>query len=755
MNTNIAADIGAEQQQQGKSESYANAIEHLHDELKKLDLLIQKRVTSFRNELTAVQQTTLLGSQHPYISHEEVDWLLCDSVIQPTDTAAIDSLLSEINRNIKGRIAASIDNGVFLPLVHVAQVFQLSEFEYHALLICLAPELRTKYDRLYAYLQDDITRKRPSRNLILEILCRNESERWEFRNLLLTDRTLIDACLLTELDDLQSPSGSSDLAKFLSLDPHILDFILGNMSVDHRLDGISMIVRSAISLPDVIMDETIKRSFIAQVSTALQSQNSAPVMIHLNGPDGAGKRTLAAAACSSFNKPLLELNLRNLLQTQHQMHKLLKLAFRDSLLLQAPLFICHIDLLEKPDESTGTVSSRLLQLLQHYNWLSFASSLNPIQDNRLFHRTSFSEYTIPMPDSALRGKAWQRFLESVKLNTATDAINQLAAQFNLTPGRIFDALQSLAHQAHRRGSGIDSNLSLEQLTAVCRKQSNQNLVSLAMKVPPRYGWSDIVLPERISTHLHAICTQVKHQHRVLTEWGFGHKYPYGLGLSALFSGSPGTGKTMAAQVIAGELNLDLYKIDLSNVVSKYIGETERNLKKIFHEAETSNAILLFDECDALFGKRTEVSDAHDRYANIEVSYLLQKLEEYNGIVILTTNLRTNIDDAFLRRIRFIVEFPFPDEKSRNKIWQCHLPEAAPLSQDLDFELLAREYVISGGSIKNIVLNAAFLAAEQQTIIGMPQLVDSARREYEKIGKLWDSRFDVKPALKSATSKGHK
>jgi len=252
-----------------------------------------------------------------------------------------------------------------------------------------------------------------------------------------------------------------------------------------------------------------------------------------------------------------------------------------------------------------------------------------------------------------------------------------------------------------------------------------------------HRWEDIVLPKEKIVLLRQICDQVKHRHQVLDQWGFGTKHGRGSGLSVLFSGPSGTGKTMAAGVMARELQLDLYKIDLSSVVSKYIGETEKNLSRIFTEAETCNGILFFDEADALFGKRSEVSDAHDRYANIETSYLLQRMEEYEGIVILATNFRKNMDEAFTRRIRYIVEFPFPGEESRERIWEAHFPVEAPRSESIDYKFLARRFPVTGGNIKNIVLDAAFVAAQNGGIIGMDHLMQGVRKEYEKIGKLWD------------------
>ncbi len=235
--------------------------------------------------------------------------------------------------------------------------------------------------------------------------------------------------------------------------------------------------------------------------------------------------------------------------------------------------------------------------------------------------------------------------------------------------------------------------------------------------------------------LREICNHARYRHIVYGEWGFDRKLSRGKGLNALFSGPPGTGKTMAAEVIANELGLDLYKIDLSQVVSKYIGETEKNLDKIFQEAGTSNAILFFDEADALFGKRSEVKDAHDRYANIETGYLLQKMEEYEGIAILATNLRSNMDGAFVRRMNFIVELPLPHEKERRAIWEGIWPENTPRSERLDLDFVARRFEITGGNIRNIALAAAFMAADNGGIVDMKHLVHATRREYQKMGKI--------------------
>jgi SpoVK/Ycf46/Vps4 family AAA+-type ATPase len=269
----------------------------------------------------------------------------------------------------------------------------------------------------------------------------------------------------------------------------------------------------------------------------------------------------------------------------------------------------------------------------------------------------------------------------------------------------------------------------------CFAQSNQRLGSLARKLTVKRGWADLTLPRHTLDQLEEICAHVRYRRRVYEEWEFQGRMPHGRGMCALFYGASGVGKTMAVEIIARELQLEAYKIDLSTVVSKYIGETEKNLSRIFAEAESSNAILFFDEADALFGKRSEVKDAHDRYSNIEISYLLQRVEEFEGLVILASNLRKNIDDGFFRRMHFAVEFPLPDAAHRYRIWQQHFPDKAPLGADVDFDFLSRRFPMAGGNIKNIVLNAAFLAASNGGVICMEHLIRATRREYEKTGRV--------------------
>lgn len=250
-------------------------------------------------------------------------------------------------------------------------------------------------------------------------------------------------------------------------------------------------------------------------------------------------------------------------------------------------------------------------------------------------------------------------------------------------------------------------------------------------MPAAYTWDDVVLPPAQKGLMRRACGHIRHQHRVYCEWGFDRKISYGRGLSILFAGAPGTGKTMCAQVMANQLNMEMYKINISQIVSKYIGETEKNLQAVFSEAKRSSCIIFFDECDALFGKRSEVKDSHDRNVNVEVAYLLQQIEEYDGVCILATNLIGNIDEAFMRRITYVIRFPFPDPAMRAEIYRRTIPADAPVSEDIDWDFLARRFELSGGHIKNIVLAGAFMAAGEGEPISMAHLLRAAVSEMKK------------------------
>jgi hypothetical protein len=331
----------------------------------------------------------------------------------------------------------------------------------------------------------------------------------------------------------------------------------------------------------------------------------------------------------------------------------------------------------------------------------------------------------PAPSFAERRTAWADL-------TGTDATGDVAAKFRLSIGQIVEAAEVARLSAAAAGRPAPSTGDLD---LGARQASSSRLGELATRVPPGHRWQDLVLPERQLELLRSISAYLRHRDRVLSEWGYDQRVARTQGLKVLFAGESGTGKTMAAQVLGAELGLELFRVDLATIVSKYIGETEKNLDRIFDAAEGSNAILFFDEADALFGKRSEISDSHDRYANIEVAYLLQKMEGYPGAVILATNYRRNIDDAFVRRLDFVIDFPFPEAPDRKAIWRLVLPESAPLADDIDLDFLAERFKLSGGAIRNCSLSAAFQAADDGNVIEMRHLVRGVAQEYGKQGRL--------------------
>jgi hypothetical protein len=307
----------------------------------------------------------------------------------------------------------------------------------------------------------------------------------------------------------------------------------------------------------------------------------------------------------------------------------------------------------------------------------------------------------------------------------------VTAHFRLTPDQVKRAAEGARLQALAEDRPVD----MAHLHAGARAQNAAGLERLARRIEPQVAWEDLVLPAAVLAQLGELTARARHREQVLDTWGMGTKSSKGRGITALFAGDSGTGKTMSAEVVAGELGLDLYVIDLSSVVDKYIGETEKNLDRIFSEADRVNGVLLFDEADAIFGKRSEVKDSHDRYANVEVAYLLQRMELFDGLAILTTNLRSNVDEAFTRRLDAVVDFPMPEEEDRRRLWDRNLGPALPQSEDIDPDFLAQAFKLSGGNIRNIAVAAAYLAATEGRAVGMRDLIRATEREYRKMGRL--------------------
>lgn len=605
------------------------------------------------------------------------------------------------------------------------RTFELDEFDLGVVAIALAPELDRRYERLYAYLQDDVRCKRPSVDLAFNLLCSTATDKLAQRVHFAPNAPLIRHGLLHLVPD-SNQTKSTLLMHELHLDEQVVRFLLDQPGLDNQLISFCQLIEPRVSLDELQLSSDLKQRLAVFVQQKWRSEQ--PLRVYFEGSDRPSQRQTAEALANMLRIPFLVADLPDMINAKVEFVSALRRVFREAWFQHALLYLSGLEVLQTSEQAIAYHS--LLKVLADSKGITILSgqqSWSPSTSQPLGLLT----VTFPMPNFAQRRYYWQRYLAAVDLSLSESELDAIADRFRLTSTQIADAVTT----AVQRAEFNYQDLTLSDLFVTARSQSGQNLGILARKIEPKYTWNDIVLRPDQLTQLQELCNQTKYRHVVYGEWGFGQKLSLGKGLNVLFSGLPGTGKTMAAEVIAHDLQLDLYKIDLSQIVSKYIGETEKNLDRIFTAAANSNAILLFDEADTLFGKRSEVQDAHDRYANIEIGYLLQKMEEYEGIAILTTNLRSSIDDAFVRRLRFIIDFPLPNLQERFQIWQQVWPSVLPKSQELDFELLAQRFEISGASIRNIALAAAFLAASDDRVVTMEYVVRATQREYQKIGKL--------------------
>jgi len=616
-------------------------------------------------------------------------------------------------------------------LIWLKEVYGLSDFDLDIILVALAPELDLRYERLYAYLQDDVSRRRPSVDLALNALCPTASEKLARRIHFNPQAPLIHHRLITLSLDRDQEYGPL-LAHNMQLDGQIVRFLIGHQTLDGRLASFCSLIRPLETTATLPMPVELTASLAEWIKAARKEDR--PLRLYLEGPRGNGRRRLAEALADEASTYLLIADAGQALALDHSFAWAATLIFREAWLQNAMLLIEGVDILL--DDAHHEARRRLLGALAAHPGIVFMSGTRPWQPPT---QAVVAVVTVPVPllNFVQRRDIWQQTLALLNVTMTPDSLSPIANRFQLTQTQIENAAITAIQQAQWRCanvSGSDPTPTLDELFAAARSQTGYDLAALTQKVESVYQWKDIVLPDDTRAQLREMIQRVEGRQYVLDDWGFGRKLSRGRGINALFVGPSGTGKTMAAEILAGELGLDLYKIDLSGVVSKYIGETEKNLDRIFRAAQGANAILFFDEADALFGKRSEVRDSHDRYANIEISYLLQKMEEHDGVTILATNLRQNLDDAFVRRLTFTVPFLFPSAYGRRQIWEGVWPAQTPLAADVDLEFLAQTFKLSGGNIRNAALAAAFLAAAADSPVQMEHVFGAIRREYQKMGK---------------------
>ena len=698
------------------------SVQHLLAEIRRIDALLHREVRRWQ----VAGQDPADAFRGLYVSDEQADALLVrplgtswgqKAVPDDAENQSFAQHQAQAVREVQALCEAAQERGEVLRLKRLAEVFALDPFDLDTFLICLAPALDLRYERLYGYLQDDVTRKRPTVSLILDLLCESIDDRLDRLSHFAPDDPLLKHHLIEQAAD-PGMDRPPLLAQTFRADESVLFWLMGSYRPGADLG-------SHVTLSAGEESEQIRLLAGEKFPQLEDIVHERPIVV-FHGPDRAGQRAAAHLLAGQLGRTLLEVDLKALVDGEQSPLRIVSLALRDARMTNS---LPYLDGWEACF-SDGAPAPELLAELCAFHDPTIIASQQPWRAEGIDRNRRLVWLEFPIPPYSQRLALWHHYVNGEGPAREIDA-GPLAGQFLLTSGQIRDAAASaedMAAQQHRP-------LRQDDLFAAARAHSNPGLSALARKIVPRYEWGDIVLPADQLALLREIIAAVRGRPQVLDSWGVGRKLIASRGVTVLFAGEPGTGKTMAAEVIAGELGLDLYKIDLSTVVSKYIGETEKNLERIFQEATTSNAILFFDEADALFGKRSEVRDSHDRYANIEISYLLQRMEAYDGVTILATNMRANLDEAFARRLQFAVDFPFPDEKYRLRIWQTLFPPDVPRSSDLDFELMARRFKMTGGNIRNIIVGAAYLAAADGKQVAMGHLMHSTRRELQKMGRL--------------------
>jgi hypothetical protein len=633
-----------------------------------------------------------------YVTDEVVDQLLAPSAGPPLP-----------DRAARGRIEAAADaaeaDGASIRLRRLAADARLTELDTEILVVALVPDLDSRFERLYGYLNDDVTRRRATIGLALA-LAGVSSASASARARLMPGSPLVDRSLVV-LDEVDRPF----LTRAMRVPDRVAAHLLGDDAVDPTLVGV---ITEPVPFPG-------DRS--RQLGRALQAGQ--PLVYVRESGAGIGP-SVAAAALREAGRPVLGVELSRLALGRDP-REVVTVLGREALLRGA-----------------GVVAGPIEALTDHPEALRMLTDL-PVPVAVVGRVTWDPSWTDRVP-----------LLLDAGTLTPTDRIDLWSTQLanragpdgGTQPGPAFDPALIPAHfvlgpnqvaravAAASASAALDGGmLTAEGLRRGARAQNAAGLERLARRVEPAVGWDDIVLPDAARGQLRDLAARARNRDRVLVEWRMRLGGGRGRGVTALFAGDSGTGKTMSAEVIAGELGLDLYTVNLATVVDKYVGETEKNLERIFSEAGGVNAVLLFDEADAIFGKRSEVRDAHDRYANIESAYLLQRMETFDGLAILATNLRSNIDDAFTRRLDMIIDFPSPDERSRLSIWRRCLRPPVPVGDGLDLDFCARAFTMSGGNIRSAATTAGYLAAGADRPIGMPELISAVAAEYRKMGRL--------------------
>lgn len=656
------------------------------------------------------------------VSREEFEFQLSKAVEAVVGSELADEEIDEleaIDCYFSLRLRKTIEVRPDLPVLVLVTRFGLDLFETSCVLLGFSACLEKKYEKIFAYLQDDVTKKCSTIDTFIHLFAKPHTCIEDYYDYFTCDQTLSKFFLANE-------ENAAFFDQKLNLRKNIKEYLLrGNCVIGNWVD----LFDDQVKLEKLSVNIDILQHLEKVVTPLHEVGSRKTVVVFLKGMHGSGRRFLVKHCVQHKHGRCLMADLQMLLSdSEHDFKENLYDLLCCAVFEQAYLCFYGFEALLETDASVqrNTFLSFLNDSATYFRGTLFLISEETWKETGISNKLVKVDIVIPSADENQRLVLWNHYTQGLSLDDDVH-LEELSSKFRFTPGQIHNSIAQAANLCELHGHPVDSAL----LHRCCYEQIVMRLDTLATKVQPAYGWDDLILPQDQLRLLREACYHVRYRHKVFHEWGYGRKITYGGGLSMLFSGPPGTGKTLAAQVVANNLHMEMYQVQLSQIVSKYIGETEKNLRQVFNEAKNANCILFFDETDALFGKRSEIKDSHDRNANVEVAYLLQQMEEYDGVVIMATNLLQNIDAAFMRRINFVITFPFPDEKARLDLWKQMLDTKVPVADDVDLGFMARQFQVAGGNIKNIVLHAAFLAAADGGTLTMAHLLRSTVNEQRK------------------------
>ncbi len=697
------------------AQTYRSPIEHIND---LLDLAAARAACAIADAWDSGRLSLPVHDALPFA--REVSALVGRRASgAPEELALAEERLARLEATVGRRGQASFAAGVTLPFVAVVTEFGLSTVAAQILLLVVAPAMRGEIARLYGVLANDEQRPICDRHLVQTILARdNRATDLEIARELTGDAPLITHGLV----NVAQAHDDQLLFAALAVDPVLIDRIVGNPEAGAGPGSLTEMRHSDRTLAQLVAPAAVKRD--AVVGLAQPRYDGRPVRVVVRGRPGTGRRTFLAALAARLGRRLAVIDAERLPRSGKPLAQRLRLELRRAHLRGAVPCISGMSEFEADGEGVQHVRE---VLQSHPGPITFRVSPEfkpPLEPG-------YMSLTLPSLSETERLEYWQRSVETH--GVAATGLEELAGRFRVGPGIIEAVVRSTS--AERAADPEPPDDANEALDRVARQHINARLGSVATRVKRLARWEQVALPDDIIDSIREFVGRVNHRRTVYEHWGFDAKMTSSRGLTALFHGPPGTGKSMVAGLIARELKLDLYRVDLARITSKWIGETEKNLAQIFDAAEDGQVVILFDEADSLFAKRTEVKSSVDRYANLEVNYLLQRFDTFDGVAILTTNLAGSLDTAFKRRLSLRLAFPFPDEEMRVRLWAAHIPSEVPTVGDFDFEDLASRFPLSGGYIRNSALRAAFLAAQEQVPLSHEHLIRAVHLEYREMGKL--------------------